>query len=32
VGDPIPTKGMTVSGRAALNQRLYEEISRLLEE
>jgi len=32
VGDPIPTEGMTTADRAALNQRLYEEISRLLEE
>ena len=32
VGDPIPTEGMTVSDRAALNQRLYREIARLLEE
>jgi 1-acyl-sn-glycerol-3-phosphate acyltransferase len=32
VGDPIPTKGMTVADRAALNQRLYREIARLLEE
>ena len=31
VGDPIPTEGMTVSDRAALNQRLYREIARLLE-
>jgi 1-acyl-sn-glycerol-3-phosphate acyltransferase len=32
VGDPIPTEGMTVADRGALNQRLYEEIARLLEE
>jgi 1-acyl-sn-glycerol-3-phosphate acyltransferase len=32
VGDPIPTEGMTVSDRAELNQRLYGEIARLLEE
>jgi 1-acyl-sn-glycerol-3-phosphate acyltransferase len=32
VGDPIPTEGMTVSDRAALNQRLYREIARLLGE
>jgi 1-acyl-sn-glycerol-3-phosphate acyltransferase len=29
VGDPIPTKGLTIADRAALNQRLYEEVSRL---
>jgi 1-acyl-sn-glycerol-3-phosphate acyltransferase len=29
VGDPISTKGLTVADRAALNQRLYEEVSRL---
>ena len=32
VGDPIPTEGMTVSDRAALNQRLHREIARLLDE
>jgi 1-acyl-sn-glycerol-3-phosphate acyltransferase len=32
VGDPIPTEGLIVADRAALNQRLYDEISRLLEE
>jgi 1-acyl-sn-glycerol-3-phosphate acyltransferase len=31
VGDPIPTEGMTTADRAALNQRLYEEVSRLSE-
>ncbi len=31
VGDPIPTKGMQIRERAQLNQRLYEEIARLLE-
>jgi 1-acyl-sn-glycerol-3-phosphate acyltransferase len=30
IGDPIPTKGLQISDRAALNQRLYDEISRLL--
>ena len=32
VGDPIPTKGLVIADRAALNQRLYREIERLLEE
>jgi 1-acyl-sn-glycerol-3-phosphate acyltransferase len=32
VGDPISTQGMTLADRAALNQRLYEEIARLLGE
>ncbi len=32
VGDPIPTGGLTLSDRVELNQRLYSEISRLLEE
>lgn len=32
VGDPIPTADMTIADRGALNQRLYEEIARLLEE
>lgn len=31
VGDPISTTGLTLSDRAALNQRLYEEVSRLSE-
>jgi 1-acyl-sn-glycerol-3-phosphate acyltransferase len=31
VGDPIPTAGMRLSDREPLNQRLYEEVSRLLE-
>ncbi len=31
VGDPIPTKDMQLSDRMALNQRLYEEISGLLQ-
>jgi 1-acyl-sn-glycerol-3-phosphate acyltransferase len=30
VGDPIPTTGLTLSDRMELNQRLYDEISRLL--
>jgi 1-acyl-sn-glycerol-3-phosphate acyltransferase len=30
VGDPIPTTGLTISDRIELNQRLYDEIARLL--
>jgi 1-acyl-sn-glycerol-3-phosphate acyltransferase len=30
IGEPIPTRGMQVSERAELNQRLYEEISGML--
>ncbi len=30
VGDPIPTKGLEISGRMALNRRFYDEISRML--
>jgi 1-acyl-sn-glycerol-3-phosphate acyltransferase len=29
VGDPIPTAGLTMADRAALNQRLYDEVARL---
>jgi len=32
VGDPIPTAGLKLSDRAALTQRLWEEIARLAEE
>jgi 1-acyl-sn-glycerol-3-phosphate acyltransferase len=32
VGEPIPTVGMDVSGRAELTQRLYREVSQLLGE
>ena len=32
VGDPIPTKGLQLADRMALNQQLYQEISRLLDE
>ena len=32
VGEPIPTKGLELSGRMQLNQRLYSEISRMLEQ
>jgi 1-acyl-sn-glycerol-3-phosphate acyltransferase len=30
IGDPIPTAGIRLSGRTALNQRLYQEVARLL--
>jgi 1-acyl-sn-glycerol-3-phosphate acyltransferase len=31
IGDPIPTSGMGLSGRTALNERLYQEVAQLLE-
>ena len=30
IGDPIPTSGMNLSARAALNERLYREVAQLL--
>ena len=30
IGDPIPTNGLQLSGRAQLNQRLYDQIAHML--
>jgi hypothetical protein len=30
IGDPIPTAGMGLHDRTALNQRLYQEVAQLL--
>jgi hypothetical protein len=32
IGHPIPTEGMKLADRAALNQRLYDEVRRLMGE